>query len=289
MGPRTFAAIYSHEMEGGGSGMYVPEDGGVLVIESATVDRVQGRVEFRAEGTNTYNVWAVQGHVRLRAAFTAVPADGDPYELSRLPGELRALADVEGAGPMDAALELDEAGSLGCFMAGVVEHLVLGVSLPHILEVFAAFGLEGPAVRRAEALLFAALPFDALLEVGHFGAEASAAKAEFRRAVAEQAAVLAGVPAGAMAPLSAARLDEYADVVFEEGQFFVREEGMADLARRAYTHVVGGELHDHALGIALFTCFSSVSDSLGYGERLAELHDLYDIHGDDIWEGDDVL
>ncbi|HST59248.1 MAG TPA: DUF4236 domain-containing protein [Longimicrobium sp.] len=285
MGPRTFVGMYAHETEGGASGTYLPQGEGVLVIESATADRVHGSVEFRAEGTNTYNVWAVRGDIRLRATFTAAPTEGDPYALARLPGELRALAGTEDVEGMDAGEASDGTGSMERFAAGVVRHMVMPL-LPHLLEIFANAGLDEPAVRSVEAFLFAALPFDALLATGHFGAETGAARAALRRAVAAQAAAFSGTSPDGMVPRAAARLEEYAAVVFEAEQLRVRKDGMQDLAHRAYAHIVGGETEDYALLEALFTYFGSVSESLGYGERLAEVHDAYQADGDDVWEDD---
>ncbi len=288
MGPRTFVAMYAHETEGGASGTYLPQGEGVLVIESAAADGVRGSVEFRAEGTNTYNVWAVRGDVRVRATFIAAPAAGDPYALARLPGELRALAGTEAADGMDADEAWDGTGTMERFAAGAVQHMIMPM-LPHLLQIFADAGLDEPVVRRAEAFLFAALPFDALLATGHLGARTDAARVALRRAVAAQAAALAGTPVDAMAARAAARLDEYAAVVFQEGQLRVREDGMNDLAERAYAHIVGGATEDYALLVALFTYFGSVSESLGYGERLAEVYDAYQADGEDVWENDALL
>ncbi|MET0395808.1 MAG: hypothetical protein ABW277_03180 [Longimicrobiaceae bacterium] len=288
MGPRTFIGIYTHETEGGSSGTYLPSEGGVVEIESATERAIRGRLEFRAEGSNTYNLWAVQGHVRLSATFTADPTEGDPYELARLPGELRALAEADGEETLLDGSDADVPTSLDAFAAGIVEHLVVGLSLPLVFEVFADYGVEETQVRRVEALLFAALPFDALLKVGHFGERSGEVQTAFRRAVAVWAAATAGVSGDTMAKLVEGRLDEYAGILFNEGELAVREDGMLDLAVRAYCHIVGGESDDYGLLTALFTQFGSVSKSLDYGQRLAELHDLYLIHGDEIWEGDEA-
>ena len=226
MGPRTFIGIYTHETEGGSSGTYLPSEGGVVEIESATERAIRGRLEFRAEGSNTYNLWAVQGHVRLSATFTAEPTEGDPYEFARLPGELRALAKADGE---ETLLDGSDAGvptSLDAFAAGIVEHLVVGLSLPLVFEVFADYGVGETQVRRVEALLFAALPFDALLKVGHFGERSGEVQTAFRRAVAAWATATAGVSGDTMAELVEGRLDEYAGILFKEGEFAVREDGM---------------------------------------------------------------
>lgn len=286
MGPRTFVAMYTHETDGGSSGTYLPTEGGTLEIEAATGEAVRGWVEFRAEGTNTYNLWAVDGHVRLWAAFSAEPYEGDPYELSRLPGELRAFAEVDEseAGLVDTSPDLD---ALSYFADGVAEHLVVRKSLREVLQIFAGAGLTGLEVRRVEALLFAALPFETLIEVGHFGGHGTHLRAAFRQAIAKQAAIIGGVAEGAMVELVRARFAEYEEVVFEPGQFTVREDGMVNLAIEAYRHIIGGESDDYALLQELFTYFASMSEALGYGERLAQLYAGFLEHGNELWNDEE--
>ncbi|HEY0094125.1 MAG TPA: hypothetical protein VGB96_07365 [Archangium sp.] len=284
MGPRSFVAGYSHETPGGASGMYSPVEGGTLEIEQVTEGQVRGTVSFRAHGHNTYNLWAVEGHVRLRARFAAEWIEGDPYELSRLPGEIRATSEVDDEDEF-ALLDstADDEVDLDSFALGVIGHIVLGVALPSVLDVFAAAGVHESEVRHAEALIFAAFPIDTLIQVGHLGAKGEEVRSAIRRAVAVHTALLAGISADAMLGLVEARFNEYAETTFEADLLTVREDGMTDLAERAYHRIVGGDTDDYDLLVSLFTHFATFSETWEYGARLAELFDEYELHGNTMW------
>lgn len=215
------------------------------------------------------------------ASAPIAPPVADPV-IPALPvasdGPIPALPRVD-AQPMHTPSRAQPESEADRFARGLVEHMVVELGLRRVREIFADAG-RADRVRPADALVFAALPFDVHFEVGYLGAAGAAMRAAFRRAVAERAALLAGA---SDPPIVAARLDEYIGVLFQPGQPLIRDDGMTDLARRATTCIIGGPSDDFGLRLALFTYFDSLSRSLGYGAVLGKLHEAFAVDGDGIW------
>jgi hypothetical protein len=291
MGEKSFTAGYSHETPGGKSGWYHPEEGGLLELDALEDDRIHGRIDFRAEGSNTYNLWAVGGHVRITARFVAERIEGDPYELALLPGEVQALADSpEGDEDSLSLQNFDDvdADDLDTFAFGVIRHIVIQDALPELVDTFAEHGMDEDDLRRVEALIYTAFPIETLIRTGHLGDLGESMRTAIRRAVAVHAASLAGISADVTLAMVEVRFEEYADTVFDSDSLEVHANGMNDLAERAYQRIVGGETDDYALLIALFAHFGTFSQAWEFGGRLAQLYEQYLVLGEAMWdEADD--